>query len=147
MGSCGALATAVVQAKLVAATAIEEVAVIRPSQRAGWDRHLWTPDECCAELLLLLLEVVTDASLRAKLGELSFDKDFELSMRFVAAAASLRSSVFSIPLLCYHDAKGSATITLSPSLAVLYSLTHLLLSHFPPACFLPQAWPAALSPR
>jgi ubiquitin-like 1-activating enzyme E1 B len=41
-------------------------------------------------------------------GTFAFDKDDKMAMRFVAAAANLRGSVFCIDQLCFHDVKGVA---------------------------------------
>ena len=63
--------------------------------------------ECAAEILLSLIEVYKEGDPTVH-GKLSFDKDDLLSMRFVCAAANLRSRVFGIDVLSYHDCKGVA---------------------------------------
>lgn len=59
------------------------------------------------QVMLGLLEIYQhgDVSLH---GTLAFDKDDELSMRFVCAASNLRSKVFGIDILSFHHCKGIA---------------------------------------
>ena len=76
------------------------------SSSAGWDHKLFSAQENVVQFISCLYEVsVKDASL---IGQLSFDKDDIWAMKFVTAASNLRSHVFSIPLQCFHDAKGIA---------------------------------------
>lgn len=57
--------------------------------------------------MLGLLDVFRDGD-SALHGKLAFDKDDSTSMRFVCAAANLRSAVFGIEKLSFHDCKGVA---------------------------------------
>jgi len=68
-------------------------------------RHtaVWSLEDCVAEFRQCLL----DARPETVLG--SFDKDDDLSMKFVTAASNLRNYVFGIePLQSYYSAKGIA---------------------------------------
>lgn len=78
-----------------------------PSAASRWDQQLWTVEDSVVEFLLSFVTIVNgkDASL---IGQLSFDKDDLWSMKFVTAASNIRSSIFSIPLQSFHDAKGVA---------------------------------------
>lgn len=82
---------------------------LSPSQDADWDRTMWTDEDCAVEMLLCFWEASNlcrrDASLHRKM---CFDKDDAMAMRFVCAAANIRSRVFTIPAQSYHDAKGIA---------------------------------------
>lgn len=72
----------------------------------GWDHRTFSLRENITLFLTCLQEVaVRDRNL---IGQLSFDKDDVWAMKFVTAASNLRSHVFSIPLLSFHDAKGIA---------------------------------------
>jgi len=81
-----------------------------PSVAGGreWARQVWTPSECLAELCSCVAELWGDASKSGAIGKYAFDKDDKISMRFVAAAANLRGSVFKIESLNFHDVKGVA---------------------------------------
>lgn len=75
-----------------------------PSTRENY-RHTdtWSPEECIAEWINCVVNASVDTVLS------SFDKDDDLSMRFVTAASNLRSFIFSIePLQSYYSAKGIA---------------------------------------
>lgn len=73
---------------------------------AGWDHRIFSLQENILQFLTCLYEVgVKDRQL---IGTLSFDKDDLWAMKFVTAASNLRSHVFTIPLLSFHDAKGVA---------------------------------------
>ncbi|GAX29576.1 ubiquitin-like 1-activating enzyme E1 B [Fistulifera solaris] len=61
---------------------------------------IWSLSECFYEFSNALMSVL-------EMPE-SFDKDDELAMRFVTAAAQMRSMNFHIPLQSYHDTKGIA---------------------------------------
>lgn len=80
--------------------------VCRPSQASGWDRAVWTDSQCCIEFLGCMYDAVTKYP--TLIGSMAFDKDDDLAMRLVCAASNLRSRVFSIPPMSYHDAKGVA---------------------------------------
>ena len=69
---------------------------------------MWTSTECIAELCACLFEYWGSGEKSAQVGAYTFDKDDRLAMRFVAAAANLRGSVFSIESLNFHDVKGVA---------------------------------------
>lgn len=73
---------------------------------SGSDQRVLSLQENLVLFLTCLVEVVRKDY--ALLGQLSFDKDDLWAMRFVTAASNLRSHVFSIPLLSFHDAKGVA---------------------------------------
>jgi ubiquitin-like 1-activating enzyme E1 B len=74
----------------------------------GWDRKVWTQAECVAELASCIHEYWSDAGRSKLVGSYAFDKDDKCAMRFVAAAANLRGSVFKIESLTFHDVKGVA---------------------------------------
>jgi hypothetical protein len=72
--------------------------------------QVWTQRECVREFVRCLVEASDPR--RTVLPE--FDKDDDLSMRFVTAASNLRSYVFGIePIQSYYSAK------VRPSLCVL----------------------------
>lgn len=88
--------------------------VQRPSSVKGWERRVWNTEENLIELMACL-EEVWNSSRSARnegstdmIGSYVFDKDFRLSMLFVTAASNLRSEVFNIPTMSFHDAKGVA---------------------------------------
>ena len=77
----------------------------RPSFQLNSDRNIWTIPECILELAstmwdLLLLSSTADTSTSTSagitIGQHVFDKDEDLSMRFVCAASNLRSHIFHI---------------------------------------------------
>lgn len=70
-----------------------------------WDHQVWSVEESISEFLICLLEVIRSGE---SIGKLGFDKDDTWAMRFVTAASNLRASIFSIPMLSFHDAKGIA---------------------------------------
>lgn len=88
---------------------------VRDYRKSNWEHQVLSDEECGAEMILCILESVglnivdgtfnPTALLR---GSLSFDKDDILSMRFVAAAACMRSRIFSIETKDFHSAKGIA---------------------------------------
>lgn len=71
----------------------------------GWDRKVWSPAECIRELCACVAELWGDVAKSSLIGTFAFDKDDKIAMRFVAAAANLRGSVFKIESLCFHDVK------------------------------------------
>lgn len=74
-----------------------------------WEQRVWSVEDCMVEFFLAFHQVLCgEREGESALGSLVFDKDDEWAMKFVAAAANLRSAVFSIPLLSFHDAKGVA---------------------------------------
>ena len=78
----------------------------KSSKTAGWDQRVFSLQENLAQFITCLYEVAhKDYNL---LGQLSFDKDDLWAMKFVTAASNLRSHVFSIQQLSFHDAKGVA---------------------------------------
>lgn len=77
-----------------------------PSRKGKWDQTIFTPEECVTEFLLALQDAVTKYC--EHLGQLSFDKDDQWAMKFITSASNLRSHIFSIPLVSFHDAKGVA---------------------------------------
>lgn len=82
---------------------------VRPSQSSGWDRNVWTDEECAVEFLLAMVEVFTSCRGGDPLiGKLAFDKDDIMAMRFVCAAANIRSNIFSITPQSFYDCKGIA---------------------------------------
>ena len=74
------------------------------NNRVEYDRKKLSEDECVTEMINCILDAIKDDTI----GKLAFDKDDDLAMRFVAAAANLRSSVFKIETMSLHDAKGIA---------------------------------------
>ena len=73
---------------------------------SGWDRIVYSVEDCVAEIAACFQYFI--ANQPDRIGTWSFDKDDDVTMRFVSAAANLRSQIFSIPTLCFHDAKGIA---------------------------------------
>ena len=83
--------------------------VVSPSiSGSGWDRRIWTPEECIREISSCVSDIWLDPVQRAALGGLAFDKDDRIAMRFVTAASNLRSYVFKIPPQSFYDSKGIA---------------------------------------
>jgi len=73
----------------------------------GGDQRVFSLQENLVQFLLCLVALAFrgDAGL---IGTLSFDKDDQWAMKFITCSANLRSHVFGIPLLNFHDAKGVA---------------------------------------
>lgn len=76
-----------------------------PSIGPGWDQRVWSMKDCLIEFTLAYIDALKEPS---SVGSLSFDKDDIWSMKFVTAASNIRSAIFSIPTLSFHDAKGVA---------------------------------------
>jgi ubiquitin-like 1-activating enzyme E1 B len=83
-------------------------AVVRPSAIKGWERVVWTDEDCLLEMMCCSRDFLTLPSLTGLVGSCSFEKDDKTIMTFVAAASLIRSRIFHIEGLCYHDAKGVA---------------------------------------
>ena len=77
-------------------------------QEQGWERHVWSDAECIADLIVCTFEGISQEEGQALMGSYAFDKDNKFSMRFVTAASNLRSRIFHILPMSYHDAKGVA---------------------------------------
>ena len=88
----------------VAAACVAARAPSRNRTSADWDRATWTVDECCAELA----DVAATLAGGDRVGSWEFDKDEPDAMRFVAAAANLRSRIFHIAPKSLYEAKGIA---------------------------------------
>ncbi|UPR03813.1 subunit 2 of SUMO-activating enzyme [Chloropicon primus] len=67
---------------------------------------VWTVEESVA-VFVLTIEILLEHH-AAKIGMLGFDKDFDLSVDFVAAASNLRSFCYGIPQQSKFDVKGLA---------------------------------------
>lgn len=83
-----------------------DLIVQQPEQPIGSSRQLWALRECWSEF-----ESTTRVLLgRRRLNKLAleFDKDDDVAMRFVCAAANLRCEVFHIPRKSLFDVKGIA---------------------------------------
>lgn len=76
-----------------------------PSIGSNWDQRVWTMKDCLVEFTLAYVDALKEPG---SIGSLSFDKDDIWSMKFVTAASNIRSAIFSIPTLSFHDAKGVA---------------------------------------
>ena len=74
---------------------------------AGWVNRIFTLNENLIQFLLCLYDI-SISNERNLIGTLSFDKDDLWAMKFITVASNLRSHVFTIPLLSFHDAKGVA---------------------------------------
>jgi ubiquitin-like 1-activating enzyme E1 B len=73
---------------------------------SGWDRQILTEADAIVELMLCIAYYLKHQ--QSAIGGISFDKDDDVSMRFVSAAANLRCRIFHIPAQSYYDAKGIA---------------------------------------
>lgn len=78
------------------------------SKRSGWERQMWSDAECVAELIACAQETLSSTEGTDLLGSYVFDKDNKFAMRFVTAASNIRSRIFHIAPMTYHDAKGVA---------------------------------------
>jgi ubiquitin-like 1-activating enzyme E1 B len=68
---------------------------------------IWTPAQCVSEIVACISDAISMDNCNEVLPD--FDKDDNLSMRFVTAASNLRSTVFSIePIESFYSAKGIA---------------------------------------
>jgi ubiquitin-like 1-activating enzyme E1 B len=83
----------------------------KASKIAGWDSNVWSLASCIQEIIFAMYEGAKMTSAEhggSMIGKLSFDKDDELAMRFVCAASNIRSTIFQIATMSYHDTKGIA---------------------------------------
>ena len=82
---------------------------VPPTSRDGYRAtDVWSRSDCAAELVACLLEARRTLEAGGRILP-AFDKDDPVAMRFVAAAANLRQSVFGIgPLQSLYSAKGIA---------------------------------------
>eukprot|EP00595_Chromulina_sp_UTEXLB2642_P000654 CAMPEP_0196768604 /NCGR_PEP_ID=MMETSP1095-20130614/42985_1 /TAXON_ID=96789 ORGANISM="Chromulina nebulosa, Strain UTEXLB2642" /NCGR_SAMPLE_ID=MMETSP1095 /ASSEMBLY_ACC=CAM_ASM_000446 /LENGTH=297 /DNA_ID=CAMNT_0042138489 /DNA_START=406 /DNA_END=1296 /DNA_ORIENTATION=- len=89
---------------------IDKLHTNRPSSVIGWDNKIWSIEECVIEIILCIYEAsqIDPKSGKSLIGQLSFDKDDALAMKFVYAASNLRCAIFGIPLNSFHDTKGIA---------------------------------------
>eukprot|EP01035_Chromulina_nebulosa_P019590 gene19590-25493_t len=89
---------------------IDKLQTNRPSSVIGWDNKIWSIEECVTEIILCIYEAsqIDSKSGKSLIGQLTFDKDDALAMKFVYAASNLRCAVFGIPLSSFHDTKGIA---------------------------------------
>jgi len=78
-----------------------------PSSGANWEQKVWTVAENIMEFVAAIYELLISKDV-SFIGQLSFDKDDLWAMKFVTACTNIRSSIFSIPCLSFHDAKGVA---------------------------------------
>jgi ubiquitin-like 1-activating enzyme E1 B len=85
----------------------DEAIFIPASLRTGWQQKVLSVNDILTDFLydLYVLSGSEDAKL---IGILNFDKDDLWTMKFVTNASNLRSFVFSIPMLSFHDVKGIA---------------------------------------
>jgi ubiquitin-like 1-activating enzyme E1 B len=79
-----------------------------PSVGKGWDHSVWSVHDSIIEFALAFFSLLQNQDSRSSLGSLSFDKDDLWSMKFVSATSNIRSFIFNISLLSFHDAKGIA---------------------------------------
>jgi ubiquitin-like 1-activating enzyme E1 B len=86
----------------------KEQPLTRPSERKGWERVEWSEVDCLVELLCCFVSLYCSEDRRSLLGSYVFDKDDRLAMIFVTAASVIRSKIFHINGLSYHDTKGIA---------------------------------------
>lgn len=77
-------------------------------QAKGWEQRVPSLHDCLVDFVLAVCEVGSSEETAQLIGQLSFDKDDDWAMRFVAATANIRSAIFSIPILSFHDGKGIA---------------------------------------
>jgi ubiquitin-like 1-activating enzyme E1 B len=80
---------------------------VQTSNVVDWDRMVWGDEDAVVEILLCMWEA---CSFTDMIGKMSFDKDDMLGMRFVCASSNIRSNVFGIPPMSFHDAKGIALL-------------------------------------
>lgn len=73
-----------------------------------WEQKVPSVVDALVDFILCLVEVATNDDTVSLIGQLSFDKDDFWAMRFVSACANIRSAIFSIPILSFHDGKGIA---------------------------------------
>lgn len=83
-------------------------ALSRPSERRGWERNEWNLVDCLIELISCFISIYCDEDRRSLIGSFVFDKDDRLAMIFVTASSVIRSRIFRISCLSYHDTKGVA---------------------------------------
>ena len=76
----------------------------RINDRMDYDRSVLNDEDCVSEMIYCIIEACQLKSI----GRMEFDKDDDLAMRFVSAAANLRSRIFNIDPMSLHDTKGVA---------------------------------------
>ena len=77
---------------------------------SDWNFKMWSLSQDIVEFIHAYVEVIEEEITTGQtvFGKMSFDKDDDWSMRFVTASSNLRSHIFTIPTLSFHDAKGIA---------------------------------------
>ncbi|RQM18108.1 hypothetical protein DD237_000420 [Peronospora effusa] len=99
----------IVGADIVEATNLNDAAKKQVDNGKIWsDRDVWSVSECVTRFLSCITRILGSELTRANLGSYEFDKDDATAMEFVAAAANLRASVFSIPMESLYSCKGIA---------------------------------------
>ena len=76
------------------------------SSAISWEQSIFTIEQNIIQFLLCLYDISLHADDSKLIGQLSFDKDDVWAMKFVTVTSNMRSSIFTIPLQSYHDAKG-----------------------------------------
>jgi ubiquitin-like 1-activating enzyme E1 B len=74
----------------------------------NWEQKVSSLQVVLVDFILCLVEIGFNDETSSLIGQLSFDKDDFWAMRFVVACANIRSAIFSIPILSFHDCKGIA---------------------------------------
>ncbi|CAI5735295.1 unnamed protein product [Peronospora destructor] len=99
----------VVGANIVEATNLNDAAKKEADNGMIWsDRDVWSVSECVTRFVSCITRILGSELTCANLGSYEFDKDDATAMEFVAAAANLRASVFSIPMGSLYSCKGIA---------------------------------------
>ena len=100
---------------LTNSSASHNAASLKPSKGSNWDHIVWSSIDSAQEFIYTLLEVyhapsatLLSSSAFNQGGSMVFDKDDEITMRFVTAAANLRMYVFGIPTESFYQLKGIA---------------------------------------
>jgi len=76
------------------------------SSAISWELSIFTIEQNIIQFLLCLYDISVHVDDSKLIGQLSFDKDDVWAMKFVTVTSNMRSSIFTIPLQSYHDAKG-----------------------------------------
>jgi len=88
---------------------VQSSAVTTKDATKSWnDRDLWSIDECASRFISCITRMFATEETRANLGNYEFDKDDEVAMEFVTAAANLRAAVFGIANESLYSCKGIA---------------------------------------